>query len=54
MSEKDQQIAAKPLNRLRSTGAILQGVLLGLLLVPALMQLALLANDISPFKYQGF
>jgi len=35
-------------------GQIAVGVLVGVLLVPSLLELALLIGDISPFKYQGF
>ncbi len=38
----------------RRAGAIAQGLLLGLLVVLAGMELLSLAADVSPFKYQGF
>lgn len=38
----------------RRLGAVLQGLALGFLLVLALMELASLAGNLSPFKYQGF
>ena len=41
-------------SRARIAGRVAQGILLGLLLLPALFKLASLAGDISPFKYQGF
>lgn len=40
--------------RARLAGAILQGIVLGIFLVPALIELASLAGGIAPFKYQGF
>lgn len=42
------------LARWRRAGAIAQGIVLGFLVVLAGMELASLAADISPFKYQGF
>jgi hypothetical protein len=38
----------------RQLGAIVQGIVLGFLLVLALMELASLAGNLSPFRYQGF
>ena len=40
--------------RLQQLGAIVQGLVLGFLIVLALMELASLAGGLSPFKYQGF
>ena len=42
------------ISKARLAGRIAQGLVLGLLLLPALFELASLAGDISPFKYQGF
>jgi hypothetical protein len=39
---------------LRRIGAVVQGLLLGFLVVLAGMELLSLAADVSPFKYQGF
>ena len=44
----------RPVSRARRAGRIAQGVVLGILLLPALFELASLAGDISAFKYQGF
>lgn len=46
--------ARTPISKARLAGRVVQGVVLGLLLLPALFVLASLAGDISPFKYQGF
>lgn len=35
-------------------GKVALGLLLGVFLLPALFELASLAGDVSPFKYQGF
>jgi hypothetical protein len=40
--------------RFRRAGAVAQGLVLGVLVVLAGMELMSLAADISPFKYQGF
>lgn len=50
----DPQAAEARLVWFRRAGAIAQGVALGFLVVLAGMELASLAADISPFKYQGF
>jgi|GWRWMinimDraft_5_1066013.scaffolds.fasta_scaffold247048_2 hypothetical protein len=46
--------AQKPVLMARRLGAVVQGLTLGFLLVLALMELASLAGNLSPFKYQGF
>lgn len=38
----------------RLAGQIVLGLVLGLTLVPALLELAALAGNVSAFKYQGF
>ena len=38
----------------RRAGQIMLGVVLGLMLVPAVLELAALAGAVSAFKYQGF
>lgn len=38
----------------RKVGAIVQGVVLGFLVLLAVMELASFAGHLSPFKYQGF
>ncbi len=40
--------------RARRSGAILQGLVVGGLLVPAILQLLSLADGVAPFTYQGF
>ena len=40
--------------RLQQLGAILQGLVLGVMIVLAGIELASLAGGLSPFKYQGF
>ena len=42
------------IKRARIAGQITAGLILGALLLPALLELASLISDISPFKYQGF
>lgn len=39
---------------LRRAGAVVQGLVLGLLLPLAVMELAALAGSVGAFKYQGF
>lgn len=46
--------AAPPPSRARRAGQVLQGVLLGLLLLPALLGLAAIAGDVMAFRYQGY
>lgn len=38
----------------RTLGQLAQGILLGLLLMPALFELAVAAGGLSVFQYQGF
>jgi|APEBP8051072210_1049370.scaffolds.fasta_scaffold20071_2 hypothetical protein len=45
---------ARAAARARAAGAVLQGLVLGFLVVLAGMELASLAGALSPFKYQGF
>jgi hypothetical protein len=40
--------------RLRRAGAVMQGLVLGFLVVLAGIELAALAGAVSAFKYQGF
>lgn len=53
MATEPQEAKAK-LIWYRRVGAVAQGLALGFLVVLAAMELASLAADISPFKYQGF
>jgi hypothetical protein len=48
----DEQAALR--RAARAAGAVLQGLVLGFLVVLAGMELASLAGALSPFKYQGF
>lgn len=41
-------------SKLRLAGQIALGLMLGLALVPALLELAVLAGAVTAFKYQGF
>ena len=50
----DEVAQKRTVQTARQVGAILQGLVLGFLLVLALMELASLAGNLSPFKYQGF
>lgn len=50
----DEQVLSRRVARARQAGAILQGLVLGFLVVLAGMELASLAGSLSPFKYQGF
>jgi hypothetical protein len=45
---------ARQLHLLRRAGAVVQGLVLGLLLPLAVMELAALAGSVGAFKYQGF
>ena len=38
----------------RQAGRVVLGLVLGLALAPALLELVALAGNVSPFKYQGF
>ena len=38
----------------RQAGRLARGVLIGLLLIPAICGLVAVAGDISPFAYQGY
>lgn len=38
----------------RILGQVALGLVLGFALLPALLELAAMANDVSVFKYQGF
>lgn len=39
---------------MRTLGRVALGVAIGLLLVPALLELAKVAGDVTAFRYQGF
>ena len=45
---------ARQLHLLRRAGAVVQGLVLGLLLPLAAMELVALAGSVGAFKYQGF
>jgi hypothetical protein len=46
--------ASSWLRRCKKAGAVAQGLALGFLVVLAASELASLAGNLSPFKYQGF
>lgn len=54
-NEADRVTTPKPtLHWARLAGRVALGLVLGLALAPALLELAALASNVSPFKYQGF
>lgn len=53
--EADRAAVARPrLHWARLAGRVVLGLALGLALAPALLELAAVAGNVSPFKYQGF
>lgn len=54
-ADADRMAVARPrLHWARLAGRVVLGLALGLALAPALLELAALAGNVSPFKYQGF
>lgn len=54
MTDQTPKTQDTGLRAARRAGQIAVGLLVGALLVPSFLELALLIGDISAFKYQGF
>lgn len=53
-TQNGAETAVRRIHPARRAGEIAQGIVLGIWLPVAIVELIKLAGDISPFKYQGF